>query len=366
MKCSSMAMTFIGVLLIELGAFGHGKIQHLGREPGVQLRDHSHGNEGDELQDQVGKRTSPHLRDRHRAPGGAVHQEQRVAEGRRQERGLQVDGKERAEPAGCKLGIAELHADAGRDEGARQGGQRDDDDLQPVEEKAEHEYEAHCGDERQRSPVTQRRCGGGDHRLAAKQAEDEREDARADEDEEDHGADERRAPDRGVERAPRHPAACHCGKHCTEPREPCGLSAGRAYSASAPVEAPTIPAAGAWIAATASVASAGPPRTRPKRRAAPERRSAASRLSCRTAPMNSSIGTAAYRTSSRSESVPYTRWKIAPIPSMPTLPARIPRPAKRNATPMRTTATGNPEKSAAARPTSINAGKRKLIWRPAS
>ena len=82
--------------------------------------------------------------------------------------------------------------------------------------------------------------------------------------------------------------------------------------------------------------------------------------------MNSSIGTAAYRTSSRSDSVPYTRWKIAPISSMRTLPARMPRPAKRNATPMRTTATGNPEKSAAARPTSINAGKRKVIWRQGS
>src|SRR5437762_8104135 len=44
------SMTFIGVLLIELGAFRHGKIEHLGREPGGQLRDHSHGNEGDELQ----------------------------------------------------------------------------------------------------------------------------------------------------------------------------------------------------------------------------------------------------------------------------------------------------------------------------
>src|SRR5882762_4712377 len=60
--------------------------------------------------------------------------------------------------------------------------------------------------------------------------------------------------------------------------------------------------------------------------------------------MNSSIGTAAYRTSSRSESVPYTRWKIAPISSMRTLPARMPRPANRNATPMSTTATGRPEK----------------------
>src|SRR5213076_3211331 len=83
----------IGVLLIELGAFGHGKIQHLGRKPSGQLRDHSHGNEGDELQDQVGKRTSPHLRDRHRAPGGAVHQEQRVAEGRRQDEVCRLTAK---------------------------------------------------------------------------------------------------------------------------------------------------------------------------------------------------------------------------------------------------------------------------------
>src|SRR5437667_1594663 len=92
MKCSSMAMTFIALSLIVLGTFRNGKIEHLGWEPGGQLRDRSHGNEGDELQDQVGKRASPHLRDRNLAPGGAVHQEQRVAEGRRQERGLQVDG----------------------------------------------------------------------------------------------------------------------------------------------------------------------------------------------------------------------------------------------------------------------------------
>ncbi len=147
---------------------------------GHRLRPEDQDHDQNHLEEHPGNRTPIDVRRLHRRRRDAAQVEQREAEWRMHETGLDVGADQHAEPD---------EVDAELVGGGRQQRNDDEGDLEKIEKERNHEHEdIHEDQEADRSP-RQRRQHGLDPHLAAHALEHKAEGAGADQDIDHHGGD---------------------------------------------------------------------------------------------------------------------------------------------------------------------------------